>query len=70
MSGIQSRVCSNKECDKYGKGGGNIGGHGWFATKLGRRRRYRCKTCGQTISTNTGTAYFGLRFSRTEFDQV
>ena len=48
----------------------NIGGHGWFTTKSGRRRRYRCKICGATVSTNTGTAYSGLRCTRREFDQV
>jgi IS1 family transposase len=37
---------------------------------LGRRRRYRCKICGGTVSLNTGTAYSGLRCTRREFDQV
>ena len=54
----------------FGKPGLNIVGHGWFVTKLGRRRRYRCTVCGGTLSTNTGTAYRGLRCSRREFDQV
>ena len=45
-------------------------GHGSFATKCGRRRRYRCTVCGGTVSTNTGTAYSGLRCTRRDFDQV
>ena len=57
-------------CDNFGKPGLNIVGHGWFVTKSGRRRRYRCTVCGGTLSTTTGTAYRGLRCSRREFDQV
>ena len=44
--------------------------HGWFTTKSGRRRRYRCKSCGGTLGTHTGTAYAGLRCSRKEFHLV
>ena len=57
-------------CDNVGKPGLSIVGDGWFATKSGRRRRYRCTACGGTFSTNTGTAYSGLRCTRREFDQV
>ena len=70
MSAIQYKACSKPGCDNFGKQGINIGGHGWFTTKSGRRRRYRCKICGRTVSTNTGTAYSGLRCTRREFDQV
>ena len=70
MSAIDERACGKSECDNFGKPGRNIVGHGWFATKSGRRRRYRCKVCGGTLSTNTGSAYRGLRCSRREFDQV
>jgi transposase-like protein/IS1 family transposase len=70
MSSIRTKACANPECDNFDKCGQNIGGHGWFATKTGRKRRYRCKICGTTASTNTGTPYAGLRCTRTEFDQV
>ena len=70
MRAIQDKACSKPECDNFGKRGIAIGGHGWFTTKTGRRRRYRCKICGGTLSTNTGTAYSGLRCTRKEFDQV
>ena len=44
--------------------------YGSFATKSGRRQRYRCTVCRGTVSTNTGTAYSGLRCTRREFEQV
>ena len=70
MNAIDERACGKPGCDNFGKPGLNIVGHGWFVTKSGRRRRYRCTGCGGTLSTNTGTAYRGLRCSRREFDQV
>ena len=70
MRAIQDKACSKPECENFGKLGIAIGRHGWFTTKTGRRRRYRCKICGGTLSTNTGTAYSGLRCTRKAFDQV
>ena len=70
MRALQDKACSNPGCENFGKRGINIGGHGWFTTKSGRRRRHRCKICGTTASTNTGTAYSGLHCTRREFDQV
>ena len=70
MNAIDERACGKPGCDNFGKPGLNIVGHGWFVTTSGRRRRYRCTVCGGTLSTNTGTAYRGLRCSRREFDQV
>ena len=69
MNAIDERACGKPGCDNFGKPGLNIGGHGWFVTTSGRRRRYRCTVCGGTLSTNTGTAYRGLRCSRREFDR-
>jgi len=69
MNAIDGMACAKPGCDNRGKLGLNIGGHGSFATKSGRRR-YRCTVCGGTLSTNTGTAYSGLRCARREFDQV
>ena len=70
MNAIDGMACCKPGCDNFGKPGLNIVGHGWFATKSGRRRRYRCKVCRGTLSTNTGTAYSGLCCTRREFDQV
>ena len=70
MNAIDERACGKPGCDNFGKPGLNIVGHGWFVTKSGRRRRYRCTVCGERSALNTGTAYRGLRCSRREFDQV
>jgi transposase-like protein len=70
MSGIRTKACVKPECDNFGKRGQNIGGHGWFTTKTGRKRRYPCKICGATACTNTGTACAGLGCTRRGFDQV
>ena len=70
MNAIDERACGKPGCDNFGKPGLNIVGHGWCVTTSGRRRRYRCTVCGGPLSTNTGTAYRGLRCSRREFDQV
>ena len=70
MRAIDDAACRKRGCENFGQPGVNIVCYGWFHTELGRRRRYRCKRCGATLSTNTGTAYSGLRCSRTAFDQV
>ena len=70
MDAIDGIACATPGCDNRGKPGLNIVGYGSFATKSVRRRRYRCTVCRGTLSTNTGTAYSGLRCTRREFDQV
>ena len=70
MNATDGMACAKPGCDNRGKPGLNIVGYGSFATKSGRRRRYRCRVCRGTLSTNTGTAYRGLRCTRREFDQV
>ena len=70
MNPTDGMACATSGCDNRGKPGLNIVGYGSFATKAGRRQRYRCTVCRDTLSTNTGTAYSGLRCTRREFDQV
>ena len=70
MNAIDGMACAKPGCDNRGKLDLNIVGHGSLATKWGRRWRYRCKVCGGTVSTNTGTAYSGLHCAHREFDQV
>ena len=70
MNATDEIACCKPGCDNSRQPGLNIVGYGWFVTKSGRRRRYRCNVCGGTLSTNTGTAYSGLRCTRREFDQV
>ena len=71
MEKIEIKSCNNKKCRDFGKANGNnMIEYASFDTQSGKKQRCRCKTCGSTISVNTGTVYFGLRCSRDEFDQV
>ena len=70
MNPVDGVACARPGFDSRGKPGLNIVGYGSFTTKSGRRRRYRCAVCRDTLSTNTGTAYSGLRCMRREFEQV
>ena len=68
---MKSLSCANRECPLAGKAAaGRIVRHGFYPTKWGRRRRYRCRTCGKTFGTNTGTAYYRLQHRRATFDEV
>ena len=49
---------------------GRIVRHGFYQTKFGKRRRYRCRTCRQTFCANTGTPYHRLQHRRATFDEV
>jgi transposase-like protein/IS1 family transposase len=44
--------------------------HGFYKTRAGRRRRFRCQACGKTFSSTIGTPYFRLQHSRSKFDQA
>jgi transposase-like protein/IS1 family transposase len=44
--------------------------HGFYKTKSGKRRRYRCRSCGQTFCSTKGTPYYRLQHRRSTFDQV
>src|SRR5215467_12351814 len=63
--------CPNKDCRSSGKAvSENIVRFGFYPTRWGKRRRYRCQTCERTFCSNTGTPYFRLQHRRTTFDQV
>jgi transposase-like protein/IS1 family transposase len=49
---------------------GRIVRHGFYRTKRGRRRRYRCQACGKTFCTSTETPYYRLQHRRATFDEV
>ncbi len=67
----QQRSCPNTKCQLYGQSGkGNIIRYGFFGLRRGKRRRYRCKTCGQTFCSTTGTPYHRIHSSRNTFDEV
>jgi len=68
---MKSLRCPNRSCQLPGKAGaGNIIRFGFYITKLGKRRRFRCRTCGRTFCSNTGTPYHRLQHRRATFDEV
>ena len=44
--------------------------HGFYKTNSGRRRRYRCRTCGKTFCSNARTPYYRLQHRRATFDEI
>src|SRR5215469_5684475 len=63
--------CPNRECPPTGKAAvGNIIRFGFYKTRWGKRRRYRCQVCEKTFCSNTGTPYYRLQHRRAAFDQV
>jgi transposase-like protein len=44
--------------------------YGFYKTKWGKRRRYRCRSCGKTFCSTTGTPYHRLQHRRAIFDEV
>ena len=68
---MKSLSCANRECPLLGKANaGRIVRHGFYRTKWGRRRRYRCRACGKTFCTTTETPYHRLQHRRATFDEV
>ncbi len=61
--------CPNSACTQQSQGSA-ITRHGFYRTRRGRRRRFRCLACGQTFSTRTNAAVFGLRCSYRTFERV
>jgi len=67
----QQRSCPNTKCQLYGQSDrNNIILHSLFRLKRGTRRRYRCKVCGGTFCSTTGTVYHRIHGSRNTFDEV
>ena len=68
---IKDRACPNPDCPLYAKlRKGNIVRHSFYRTKSGRRRRFRCTSCGKTFCSNSSTVYIRLQHSRAAFDRV
>ena len=44
--------------------------HGFYKTKGGKRRRYRCTSCGKTFCWTKGAPYYRLQHRRSTFDEV
>ena len=43
---------------------------GFYQTRWGKRRRFRCNSCGKTFCRNSGTVYYRLQHRRATFDEV
>ena len=70
-SRVKNRTCLNPVCPSHENvGGGNVVRHGFYRTKSGKRRRYRCAECGMTFSSTKGTPYYRLQHRRATFDAV
>ena len=68
---MKNRRCLNPACPSYGKvGSGNLVRHGFYRTRCGKRRRYRCVECGKTFSSTKGTLYYRLQHRRAALDTV
>jgi transposase-like protein len=68
---VTNRACPNPDCASHAQfGKGNIVRHSFIRLRRGRRRRYRCKTCGRTFCSSTATPYHRLHYSPSTFDQV
>src|SRR5215510_16298160 len=68
---MKSVSCPNMHCSPSGKSvPGNIIRFGFYKTRWGKRRRYRCQACEKTFCSNTGTPYYRLQHRRATFDQV
>ena len=61
--------CPNLECPKHGQSQQVIR-FGFYRLKRGRRRRYRCGSCGKTYGRTTHTLYHRLRASQPRIDRV
>ena len=68
---MKNSRCLNPACALRGKvSSGNIVRHGFYRTRSGKRRRYRCGECGKTFSSTKGTPYYRLQHRRATFDGV
>ena len=63
--------CPNAQCPLRTKPSwGMIVRFGFYPTRWGRRRRFRCKLCRRTFCRNRGTVYHRLQHRRVTFDEV
>src|SRR5262245_9241516 len=67
---MKSLSCPNRHCPPSRKGDFEpIIRHGFYKTRWGKRRRYRCQAC-ETFSSTNGTPYYRLQHQRATFDEV
>ncbi len=71
LKAMKSLNCAHAQCPVSGKtSAGSLIRYGFYKTKSGMRRRFRCRTCGKTFCSNTGTPYHRLQPRRATFDEV
>ena len=63
---MKTPICSNANCSKTAR----VILHGFYKTKSGRCRRYRCTVCGTTFCSRKGTPYYRIQHRRSIFDEV
>ena len=56
--------CPNASCSTTA----SVIHHGCYKTRSGKRRRYRCRSCGKTFCSTTETPYHRLHHQRSTFD--
>ncbi len=67
---LKNRRFLNPACKFHGTvGSGNIVRHGFYRTRSGKRRRYRCVRCGKTFSSTKGTPYYRFQHRRAGFER-
>jgi transposase-like protein len=49
---------------------GRVVTHGFYTTRAGKRRRYRCCVSGKTFCSTKNTPYYRLQHRRATFDEV
>ncbi len=62
--------CPNPQCPRKQSKAKIIIHYGFYRTRWGRRRRFRCTGCGKTFCRNHSTVYHRLQHRRATFDEV
>jgi transposase-like protein/IS1 family transposase len=65
---MKSLSCPTKACQLASAR--SIICYGSYNTNSGKRRRYRCRSCGKTFCANARTPYYRLQHRRAIFDEV
>ena len=67
---MDSPRCPNQRCPRKQSAVDHLIRFGFYRTRWGKRRRFRCRCCGKTFCRNKGTDYYRIQHRRATFDQV